>query len=270
MIERVMNRAEHEAAGLYGRSLLNMHVEWQAPLPSGPKIIAANHPSTTDPFLLMGLIGEPMSVLITESCFRLPGLGAFLRAAGHVPVVCGDGRAALQEAIRLLRAGRTVGIFPEGALSPLTQLGRGGCCPPHTGVVRLALATGAPVIPLGIGLDPARIVFRNTLIDGVTEHVRWYCRGPYFATAGGAIAVTGCLEDHEGVRASVMRIMDCIAGLARQSALRLRTKVEQGDALDSIPSFGGSYSRGATSELVAPRLLSFVGRTGDFLLHPLE
>ena len=169
MIEQIMNRAGRQVAGLYGKALLNVNVEWQAPLPSGPKIIAANHPTTTDPFLLMGLIGEPMSILITESCFKLPGLGAFLRAAGHVPVVSGSGKAALDEGIRLLRAGRTVGIFPEGVLSPLDQLDRGGCCPPHTGVARLALATGAPVIPVGISLDPARIVFRDMLIDGVTE-----------------------------------------------------------------------------------------------------
>ena len=186
----------------------------------------------------MGLIGEPMSILITESCFKLPGLGAFLRAAGHVPVVSGSGRAALDEGIRLLRAGRTVGIFPEGVLSPLDQLGRGGCDAPHTGVARLALATGAPVIPVGISLDPARIIFRDTLIDGVTEHVRWYARGPYFATAGRPMAVTGSLEDREGVRLAAARIMDRIALLAGQSGLRMRSGVELRGAPVPLPSFG--------------------------------
>ena len=238
MIEQITNRAGRQIAGLYGKALLNINVEWQAPLPSGPKIIAANHPTTTDPFLLMGLIGEPMSILITESCFKLPGLGAFLRAAGHVPVVSGNGKAALDEGIRLLRAGRTVGIFPEGVLSPLAQLGRGGCYPPHTGVARLALATGAPVIAMGISLDPARIVFRDTLIDGVTEHVRWVCRGPYFVTAGRPMAVTGNLEDREGVRLAAARIMHRVAGLAQHSALRLRSEVELGATPVSLPRFG--------------------------------
>ena len=102
----------------------------------------------------MGLIGEPMSILITESCFKLPGLGAFLRAARARARETDSGKATLAEGIRLLQAGRTVGIFPEGVLSPLAQLDRGGCYPPHTGVARLALATGAPVIPIGISLDP--------------------------------------------------------------------------------------------------------------------
>ncbi len=83
LIERILNGAGRQVAGLYGKVSLNVQVEWQAPLPNGPKIIAANHPTTTDPFLLMGLIGEPMSILITESCFKLPGLRAFLRAAGR-------------------------------------------------------------------------------------------------------------------------------------------------------------------------------------------
>ena len=238
MIEKVFNGAGRQVAGLYGKALLKVDVEWQAPLPPGPKIIAANHPTTTDPFLLMGLIGEPMSILITESCFKLPGLGAFLRAAGHVPVVSGSGKAALDEGIRLLRAGRTVGIFPEGVLSPLDQLDRGGCYAPHTGVARLALATGAPVIPVGISLDPAQIIFRDTVIDGVTEHVRWYVRGPYFATAGRPLAMTGSLEDREGIRLAAARIMDRIALLAGQSGLRMRSGVEQGGAPVPLPSFG--------------------------------
>jgi 1-acyl-sn-glycerol-3-phosphate acyltransferase len=238
MIEQILNRAGHEVAGLYGKSLLYMDVEWQAPLPGGPKIIAANHPSTTDPFLLMGLIGEPMSILITEACFKLPGLGAFLRTAGHVPVVSGSGKAALDEGVRLLRAGQTVGIFPEGALSPLAQLGGGGCSPAHTGVARLALASGAPVIPVGISLDPARIIFKDTPIDGVTEHVRWYCRGPYFATVGRPMAVTGSPEDREGVRLAAAQIMDRIAGLAQRSALRLHTGVERRDVSTLIRGFG--------------------------------
>jgi 1-acyl-sn-glycerol-3-phosphate acyltransferase len=131
-----------------------------------------------------------------------------------------------------------VGIFPEGVLSPLDQLGRGGCCAPHTGVARLALATGAPVIPVGISLDPARIIFRDALIDGVTEHVRWYVRGSYFITAGRSLAVTGSLEDREGVRLAAARIMDRIALLAGQSGLRMRSGVEQGGAPVPLPSFG--------------------------------
>lgn len=236
MLQRITNRAGHGFAGLYSRTLLNMHVEWQAALPSGPKVIAVNHPTTTDPFLLMGLIEEPMSILITEACFKLPGLGAFLRAAGHVPVVSGNGRAALDEGIRLLRQGRTVGIFPEGALSPLDQ--PGGSCPPHTGVARLALATGAPVIPVGISLDRARILYRDSVIDGVTEHVRWYFHGPYHATVGAPMVLAGDLEDRASVRAATTQVMDRIVSLAQHSSLRLRTELKPSDHRPVLPEWG--------------------------------
>ena len=80
-------------------------------------------------------------------------LGRYLRAAGHIPVITGNGRAAFEEAKRLLGAGQTVTIFPEGSISPL----EGGFYPARTGVARLALSTGAPVIPVGIHLDRERI-----------------------------------------------------------------------------------------------------------------
>ncbi len=94
------------------------------------------------------------------------------------------------------------------------------------------------MIPVGISLDPARIIFRDTVIDGVTEHVRWVCRGPYFATAGRPMTVTGSLEDRVGVRLAATQIMNRVAGLAQLSALRLRSEVELGAAPVPLLSFG--------------------------------
>ena len=86
---------------------------------------------------------EQCSALISETLFKVPLLGRYLHAAGHIPVVPGNGRAAFEEAKRRLNNGQTIMIFPEGSLSP-----RGGdVYPPKTGMVRLSLSTGAPVIP---------------------------------------------------------------------------------------------------------------------------
>ena len=68
-------------------------------------------------------------------CFQMPVLGCFLQGAGHIPVLARNGRAAFDAAAELLKEGKTVGIFPEGAQSPL----EGGACPAHTGVARLPL-----------------------------------------------------------------------------------------------------------------------------------
>lgn len=216
MFKRIANGSGRMAARLYASALLRMDVQWRAPLPDGPKIIAANHPTTTDPFLMMGWAPEPIRVLITEMCFKIPALGRFLQQAGHVPVMDGNGRAAFDKAVELLRVGHTVAIFPEGALSPL----EGGVCPPHTGVARLALITGAPVIPVGIHLQRENIHFRETTVDGKTEVARWYLHGPYAVTVGEPMRFEGDVEDREYVRSVSAHIMRRVARLARESARR--------------------------------------------------
>ena len=99
--------------------LLGMDVEYHAALPAGPKIIAANHPTTTDPFFLMTVVSEQMSILVTELAFEVPVFGDYLRAAQHIPVILAKAALAFEQARRRLVTGRTIGIFPEGALSPL-------------------------------------------------------------------------------------------------------------------------------------------------------
>ncbi len=219
-MSEITNWSGHMLARFYGYTLLEMDIRRHGRLPSGPKIIAANHPTTTDPFLLMGLISEPLSILITEMCFKLPVLGPFLRRAGHVPVVDGHGRTALDEALRLLAAGHTVGIFPEGHLSPL----EGGLCPGHTGVARLALLSGAPVIPVGIALERGHIHFQSATAGGKTETARWYFHGPYAVTVGDPMYLAGDVEDHSYVRSVSAGVMQHIGQLANESAQRVHAR----------------------------------------------
>src|SRR5512136_1418535 len=146
MLQQAWYSMGRMAVASYAQFALQMNISRHAPLPKGPKIIAANHPTTTDPILITQVTSEPMHILITEMCFKMPVVGKSLLMAGHVPVMEGNGHAAFDQAIELLRDGQTVGIFPEGALSPLD----GGTCHPHTGLARMALISGAPVIPVGI------------------------------------------------------------------------------------------------------------------------
>ena len=201
------------AVASYTQFALRMNISRHAPLPKGPKIIAANHPTTTDPILITQVTSEPMHILITEMCFKVPVVGKLLRMAGHIPVVAGNGRVAFDEAIQLLRDGKTVGIFPEGALSPLD----GGACHPHTGVARMALMAGAPVIPVGIHLERERIKFVETTVDDKTETARWYLRGPYAMTVGEPMRFEGHVEDRQYVR-SVSERITC---LSHESAQRI-------------------------------------------------
>jgi 1-acyl-sn-glycerol-3-phosphate acyltransferase len=197
--------------------LLKLDIAQHAPLPDGPKIIAPNHPSTSDPGLVLLGVREQASVLIDETLFKVPVFGRYLRHAGHVPVVEGNRRAAFEKARRLLQAGRTVVIFPEGSISPR----EGGLHRARTGVARLALLTGAPVIPVGIHLDRERIHPVETVVEGKVEVGTWYLRGPYAMTFGRPMALRGDVEDRAYVRALSRQVMQHIGRLAGESERRL-------------------------------------------------
>ena len=219
MTQTVLYQVGRFALQGYARLMLAMDIVHQAPLPDGPKIIAPNHPTTVDPFLVTMLCTEQVHILVTESAFKVPLFGRYLRRAGHIPVVTGEGRKAFETAQQLLLEGHTIAIFPEGALSPV-----GGHCRPHTGVARLALMTGAAVIPVGIALQTERIRLLHTGIvngGGQEEVARLYTRGAYAITSGTPIQLTGDVEDRQRVALLSEQIMQHIKRLSKHSAYRI-------------------------------------------------
>jgi len=202
----------------YTSLMLNVNTRWHAPLPEGPMILASNHPTTTDPLYLLPLLSQPVSFVITAASFDVPVAGAYLRAAGHVPAVRGSGGATVDAVARQVEAGRSVAVFPEGALSPLG----GGFQRPHSGVARVALRTGAPVIPIGIGLQRHRIRVTEAVVDGEKATGHLYTSGPYAITVGRPLTFEGDVRDQERVRAVAGHIMHHIRDLASESESRIR------------------------------------------------
>lgn len=217
MEEQLLYGLGREAIMTYTSMVLGMDIEGRERLPAGPKIIAANHPTTTDPFYLLAITPEQMHILITEMCFKVPVFGEYLRRAGHVPVTQENGRAALDAGVDILRAGGTLGIFPEGALSPrVGALGR-----PRTGTARLALLTGAPVVPVGIALRPQHVHCVDTTVEDMSAEARWYPLGPYAMTVGEPVRFGGDVQDWDRVRDVSAEIMRRIGQLTQESARRL-------------------------------------------------
>jgi hypothetical protein len=182
--------------------------------------------------------------------------------AGHVPVVAGNGKAALEEGIRLLRAGRTVVIFPEGEISPEGRFHKA-----HTGVARLALATGAPVIPVGISLNHKRIRQVYTTVDGKQEIASWYLHGPYAMTVGEPLTFQGSPEDHEQVRQVTGQIMQQIAVLHRIGALRLAHRAIKQLSPQRTPRLrlGPSFRLGTSLSLATPKSAVQIAWKGSWL-----
>jgi 1-acyl-sn-glycerol-3-phosphate acyltransferase len=70
--EQSVNQVGSAILGLLMKLTLHLDVQQHVTLPAGPKIIAANHPATTDPFYLLGLMDEPLTLLVTEMAFHAP------------------------------------------------------------------------------------------------------------------------------------------------------------------------------------------------------
>ena len=198
--------------------MLKMDIKKHCDIPSGAKIIAANHPSTTDPFFVAAMLKYQAFILINELLFQVPILGEYLRRSGHIPVSPGKGQEAIDAALVHLRAGHTIMIFPEGALSPA----EGGFQRSRTGVARLAIESGAPVIPVGISLNRDLVHSIRSTVRGKVEYGRWYTHGPYHLTVGHPLIYKGDIEDHCHVRNVADLVMHQIIELAHESEDRWR------------------------------------------------
>ncbi len=135
---------------------------------TGGVILAANHESMFDPWLLALATPRRVRYMAKSELWRYPLVGRALNAFGAFPVERGVGdAAAISNAADLLRDGEVLGIFPQGTSKQLQRR------PYHRGAARLALATGAPIVPVRLvgtrgflrpGRPPAQVIVGEPIV----------------------------------------------------------------------------------------------------------
>lgn len=139
--------------GLPLRAAFDLHVDGVDNVPShGGCIIVANHRSFMDSIFLAGLVERPLTFLAKAEYWDNPRTAWLFKATGQIPVRRGSpagARLAIDAATDVLRDGGAIALYPEGTRSRDGQLRSG-----NLGAARLAIATGAPIVPVGlIGTD---------------------------------------------------------------------------------------------------------------------
>ena len=109
----------------------------------GPCILAANHESMIDPFILGIATPRVIRYMAKAELWNNPILREIMKGFGTIPVSRGVGdREAMARARGLLEEGESLGIFPQGTCIPYRDR------PFRRGAARLALETGAPIVPV--------------------------------------------------------------------------------------------------------------------------
>ena len=131
------------------RLLFKVRVEGGEHVPSGgPAILASNHLSFSDSIFLPMVLRRRITFVAKAEYFEDRKTAWFFRAVGQIPIKRGGGSAsqrALDSALEVLEGDGLFGIYPEGTRSPDGRLYKG-----HTGMARLALNSGAPVVAVAM------------------------------------------------------------------------------------------------------------------------
>nr|WP_221935379.1 lysophospholipid acyltransferase family protein [Janibacter cremeus] len=134
--------------------LFRPRVEGLEHLPDeGAAILASNHLSFSDSIFLPLVMERRLTFLAKADYFTGKGIkgrltAAFFRGVGQLPIDRSGGQAseaALSAGLKVLEGGDLLGLYPEGTRSPDSRLYRG-----RTGVARMALTAGVPVIPVAM------------------------------------------------------------------------------------------------------------------------
>src|SRR4051794_10357138 len=184
----------------YSSCFHDLRVLTPCPLPEkGPAILVCNHTSSLDPVLLQAACPRVITWMMAKE-YSFFGFRWFLNAIEPILVErSGRDMAATRAALRALKDGKILGLFPEGKITKTTEL-----LPFQTGVALLALKSGAPVYPAY--LDGSQ------RMKGMLEA---FARPNHITLAFGPQVELGAKDDgREGLEAATEKIRAAVASLS--------------------------------------------------------
>jgi len=191
---------------------------------NGAVIIASNHLSFSDSIFMPVVVPRNVTFLAKSEYFTSPGIAGFIKkltfiALGQVPIDRAGGKrseAALLTGLRLLKEGHCIGIYPEGTRSPDGRLYKG-----RTGIARLAIESGAPIIPVAM-FNTAEIQPTGQVVPKVRRVEMVF---------GEPIYLDGDSTDQVLLRTLTNQLMEKIAQLSKQEYV---SHTYASDAKDAI------------------------------------
>ena len=143
--------------------------------PEGAALLCGNHTTAGDPLYVVCCLGRrrQVHVMAKEEIMKWPVIGFLLKKAGIFGVKRGKADVtALKEALRVLKAGERLLMFPEG-----TRVKEGEASEARTGAAMFSTRTGAPLVPVYI--QPKKRIFRKTaVVFGEPYHPEFEGRKP--------------------------------------------------------------------------------------------
>lgn len=173
---------------------------------SGGVIVALNHVSHIDPVMSGHLAyewGRMPYYLAKASLFKNKRFGKFLREGGQIPVDRAAGAAAFDEAVSVVKGGGLLVVYVEGSI---TKDPHGWPMVPKTGVARIALATGAPVLPVGQW-------GAQDLLPAYASKPKLFPRKTMHMNVGEPLSLAGIANDEAGINQATDLIMNEIVSL---------------------------------------------------------
>jgi len=195
----------------------------------GPLIIASNHLSFSDSIFMPLVVPRKVTFLAKSEYFTSPGLKGFIKkitfiALGQVPVDRSGGRAseaAIITGLSVLESGDCIGIYPEGTRSPDGRLYKG-----RTGIARLAIESGAPVIPVAM-FNTAEIQPTGQVVPKVRRVEMIFGEPMYFENYGDS-------TDQKVLREVTDRIMNTIQALSGQEYVDMYATKRKSEISDEV------------------------------------